>query len=234
MADRKYDLIRFYGLLTKLEDELGGQRRLAQCDGRMDWPDRGVYFFFEKGEARTNSGDDDRVIRVGTHALKQGSSTTLWKRLSQHRGTRRPYGGNHRGSVFRKHVGKALQHQEAALHFPSWGQGNNAPSEVRRQEQPLEALVSDTIGDMPFLWLDIGDSAGPESLRGYVERNAIALLSNFEKEPVDPPSASWLGFHCPSERVQKSGLWNSNHVNDVCDGSFLMKLAELIARQNAK
>jgi hypothetical protein len=40
---------------------------------------------------------------------------------------------------------------------------------------------------MPFLWIAIDDEPGAKSLRGYVERNAIALLSNFEKEPLDAP-----------------------------------------------
>lgn len=232
--DRQAELTRFYKLLDELGSKLGGRGRLAQCDGRMIWPERGVYFFFEQGENRSESGSGSRVVRIGTHALKLGSQTTLWKRLSQHRGTQRPCGGNHRGSVFRKHVGKALLRRDPDLNFPSWGQGNNAPSDARGQERPLEALVSGIIGEMPFLWLDIDDAAGPESLRGYVERNAIALLSNFGKELLNPPSTDWLGSHCPSERVQKSGLWNSNHVNDIYDDTFLEKFADLIARQRAK
>lgn len=69
---------------------------------------------------------------------------------------------------------------------------------------------------MPFLWLAIEDEASPDSLRGYIERNAIALLSNFGKEPrLDPPSAKWLGNFCKNERVRRSGLWNDRHVDDV-------------------
>ena len=60
-------------------------------------------------------------------------------------------------------------------------------------EQPLEQRVSRVIGDMPFLWIDIGDEPGPASLRGYIERNTIALLSNFDRLPLDPPSTAWLG-----------------------------------------
>ena len=32
---------------------------------------------------------------------------------------------------------------------------------------------------MPFLWLEVPDPPGPDSLRGYIERNAIVLLSNY-------------------------------------------------------
>jgi hypothetical protein len=32
---------------------------------------------------------------------------------------------------------------------------------------------------MPFLWLAIDDEPSAHGLRGHIERNAIALLSNF-------------------------------------------------------
>ena len=81
---------------------------------------------------------------------------------------------------------------------------------------------------MPFLWLPIDDDAGPESRRGYLERNLIALLSNFQKPPLDPPSAAWLGTHSDRERVRESGLWNSNHVNEEYDPAFLDELEGLV------
>ena len=74
----------------------------------MDWPPRGVYFFHESGEARSGTGGGPRVVRVGTHGLKSGSGSTLWDRLSQHRGSSRSGRGNHRGSIFRLIVGIAL------------------------------------------------------------------------------------------------------------------------------
>ena len=46
--------------------------------------------------------------------------------------------------------------------------------------------MSNYIAAMPFLWLDIDDEAGPNSLRGSIEGNAIALLSNYARTPLDP------------------------------------------------
>jgi len=142
----------------------------------MDWPARGVYFFQEPGEGRTDTGSGPRIVRVGTHALKAGSRTTLWNRLSQHRGSAKTGGGNHRGSIFRLIIGTALVDLDGHT-CPTWGQGRSAPKDIREKEQPLEQLVSKTIGEMPFLWLEIADEPGPDSLRGYIERNTIALLS---------------------------------------------------------
>ncbi len=91
--------------------------------------------------------------------------------------------------------------------------------------------VSDRIGEMPFLWLAIDDHPGPESLRGYIERNAIGLLSNFNQESLDPPSDTWLGRDSGRERVRRSGLWNNNHVDERYDALFLEQLERLVNRR---
>ena len=86
------------------------------------------------------------------------------------------------------------------------------------------------IGNKPFLWLSVDDDPGPQSLRGFIERNAIALLSNYGKPPIDPPSDSWLGGYCSREKVRTSGLWNSNHVDESYDSALLDTLASLVER----
>ena len=227
-SSRLDDLKRFYSSLALLEKRLGGASRLSGCTGRMKWPARGIYFFRETDEVRADSGNGPRIVRVGTHALKTGSKTKLWTRLRQHKGVARSGGGNHHGSIFRLIVGAALIEKDG-LNYPTWGKGDTAPPEIRKLEQPLERMVSTVIGDMPFLWLAVEDEAGPDSLRGYIERNAIALLSNYGRHPIDQPSStSWLGHHCNREKVRASGLWNSNHVNEDYDPAFLDVLARLI------
>jgi len=221
MPDRLTHLRRFYSILQSLEEAVADKRVLSECNGRMAWPIRGVYFFFEPGEARTESGSGTRVVRVGTHALTKKSQTSLWQRLSQHRGTQSTEGGNHRGSIFRLLVGTVLMSRHPEVRCDTWGQGNTASSAVRRDEHHLEVLVSQHIGAMPFLWVAADDSAGPESVRGYLERNAIALLSNSNNPPMDAPSPGWLGHLCPRDRVRRSGLWNSNHVDENYDPAFL-------------
>ena len=228
MSNRREDLVRFYGILDLLERTIGGVRCLSGCSGRMDWPQRGVYFFRETGENRTDTGTGPRIVRVGTHALKAGSGTKLWTRLSQHKGQRSSSGGNHRGSIFRLIVGAALV-QTHGYDFPTWGRGNTASGEIRQSELALEKQVSTVIGNMPFLWIPIEDGAGPDSLRGYVERNAIALLSNFEKPPLDPASKDWLGHRSDRPRVRASGLWNQNHVEESYAPDFLERLEALVA-----
>jgi hypothetical protein len=221
------DLVRFYKILADLETKIGGAQKLAPCSGRMDWPNRGVYFFFEQGENRSDTGNGPRVVRVGTHALKSGSGTKLWTRLSQHRGQAETGGGNHRGSIFRLIVGAALINRDR-LGFPTWGVGNTANKTVRSAEVDLERHVSEFIGRMWFLWLAIEDEPGPSSRRGYIERNSIALLSNFNRRVLDAPSKAWLGHHSNRKRVRKSGLWNQNHVEEAYEAVFLDILDRLV------
>jgi len=87
---------------------------------------------------------------------------------------------------------------------------------------------------MPLVWLSIGDEPGPESLRGKIERNSIALLSNFNKAPLDWPSPLWLGHHCNRERVRASGLWNQNRVDECYDPDFLEDLEQLVVNGKAE
>lgn len=225
---RLQHLIRFYSLLDKLEQDVGGERKLADCSARMKWPRRGVYFFRESGEVRSDTGKGPRIVRVGTHALKADAGTKLWTRLAQHKGQLNTGGGNHRGSIFRLLVGTALIGRHG-YDFPTWDVGNNASGDVRKGELALERDVSRVIGNMPFLWLSIGDEAGPESLRGYIERNSIALLSNYQKPPLDRPSPEWLGSRCGRELVRASGVWNSKHVDERYEPAFLDRLDLLVS-----
>lgn len=226
--ERLEDLRSFYGLLGSLERRLGGARRLAECSGNLHWPKRGVYFFMEDGESRSDSGSGPRIVRVGTHALTSTSRTTLWNRLSQHRGVTRSGGGSHRGSIFRLLIGSALiglgEHA-----CETWNDRKSvASAEVRAAEMPLEQAVSKYIGAMRLLWLDVDDAPGRDSDRGVIERGSIALLSNYGKAPVDVPSDRWLGHHCASPLVRASGLWNQNHVQERYDRTFLDRLEELV------
>ena len=198
------DQKRFYSAIDRLTHCGGGARMLATCSGRLSWPSRGVYFFMENGEFRSDTGAGPRIVHVGTHALKSTSRTKLWNRLSQHRGQARTGGGNHRGSIFRLLIGTALMTRDGHA-CPTWDVGNSARSDVRAGELLLEREVSRYIGAMLFLWISIDDEPGRESLRGCIERNAIAILSNFDKDKVDAPSVTWLGRHCNRERVQEIG-----------------------------
>jgi hypothetical protein len=220
MHFREEDIRCFYETLQELESRHSGARSLTESASR-DCPQPSLYLFFEPGERRSGSGDGACVVRVGAHAQKPSSYAKLWTRLSQHRGALRSGASNHRGSIFRLLGGSALISRDG-LSRPTWDiQRSNAPSPVRAAEAELERLVSRTIGAMPVLWLSVDDYPGADSDRGIIERDAIALLSGWERGAIDPPSAPWAGRASTRDMVRRSGLWNNNHVDGTYDPAFL-------------
>src|SRR4051812_3899633 len=237
------DLVRFYALLDRLADRVRGRRTLASVGSFNDWPTRGVYFFFEAGEMRRESGEGPRVVRVGTHALTVGSRSTLRQRLTQHRGLNAG-GGNHRGSIFRLLVGQALSSRAAAPYCASWGVKGDAETatlalglpraELVEAERLVEEAVTRYLGAMRVLWVNVDDEPGPGSVRSVIERSAIALLSNLGREPLDPPSPEWLGFSSDQPLVRGSGLWNQRHVEEAHHGAFLDALGGVIEQTGSR
>lgn len=222
------EVVDLYDVLAEAEQLSGGKRLLPQCNGKMPWPDKGIYFFFEAGENRSDSimhasgkhsQQKMRVVRVGTHALTLKSNAKLWTRLHSHRGT--AYGGgNHRGSIFRLLLGQALMRREQLTLPPpaNWGVGSSAPSPVCQAEQPVERLVSQYFDNMPFVWLPVPDRQDRIDIEAY----CIALLSNYNQTPgIDRPSRNWLGSHSPRRFVRDSGLWNNNCVVDHQSGFII-------------
>lgn len=212
---------RFYALLTRIAAlSTGPNRKLSQQTTASVQQQRGIYFFFEDGEMRMTAPFQHRVVRIGTHAVSQGSKATLWNRLRTHRGGGDGH-GNHRGSIFRLHVGESLiRRSELEPIFSTWGKGQSAPAEVRSAEEEIELAVSEHIGEMPVVWLEVADESSADSDRAYIERNFISLLAG-PTGPLDLPSGNWLGRWSSREAITYSGLWNVNHVYEEFDARSL-------------
>jgi hypothetical protein len=192
-------------------------------------PDSEEAYFIIAPSFNVERGQMPRILRVGTHAVSQGSKTTLWDRLSTHRGTSAGR-GSHRSSIFRLHVGRAWARFAEKETWPtSWAQGQSATLHVRQGEERLEQQVSKLIRAMRVLWLDVGDEPGPSSERAYLERNAIGLLSRMG---LLRPSAEidWLGYFSSDWRIAASGLWNLNHVFRRPDAHFIKRMTVAVER----
>lgn len=148
-----------------------------------------MYFCRESGEQKFDTGVDPRIVRVGTKAPKAALGTELWTRPLQHKSQPATGSGNHRGSIFRLLVGAALIRRDS-FQGPTWGIGNIANPDLRESASAcLERDVSRIIGNMPFAWLSIEDDAGPQSLRGYIERNSIRIRPG-QRRPTE------MGHEC--------------------------------------
>ena len=227
---RTHDLDRLYRLLDRLAERVDGPLRLEACDGRQDWPERGVVLFLSPDETR-GDGDQRRVTHDGTHAVEEGDDGTLWDRLRTHRGTvsgKYADGGDHRASALRRRVGAAmLRRDDLAGRYDEWGEGGSTP-ERREHEHPHEKRVSTYVRDLPFLWVAVDDAPAPDSDRSFLARHLVGLLSNYMREAIDPRSAGWLGKHCPERAVRMSGLWNDEHVRVEHDHHVLRVLEDYI------
>ena len=212
---------RFYALLARVAAlNTGLNRKLSQQAAASFGRKLGIYFFFEDGEMRMTAPFQQRVVRIGTHAVSEGSKATLWDRLRTHRGGGDGL-GNHRGSIFRLHVGESLiRRADLEPIFPTWGKGQSASTEIRSAEEEIELAVSEHIGNMQVAWLEVPDSSSADSDRSYLERNFIALLAG-PTGPLDLPSGNWLGRWSTREAVTSSGLWNVNHVYENFDTTSL-------------
>ena len=213
---RDTDISCFYELLGELSQRSGGPRRLRDCTANSGWPVNGVYFFFEDGENR-KAGQGLRIVRVGSHALKRTtpSRETLWNRLEDHRGRQDgETGPRHSHSIFRKYIGGAIIRRDQL------GGPGVLDNWYHCRRQPLadliELKVSQYIGVMPFLWLEVPSL----QMREDIETGAIALLS-LRGGGADPPSPNWLGLYARPVQIRTSGLWNVHHTTRSYDPGFL-------------
>lgn len=210
-AEQRRPLVdEFYGLIEEQAEAIGGFWSLPDCSGDDHWPEHGVVFFVEPGEMRED-GETPRIVRVGTHALTPTSKTRLWDRLRSDRGAlggANPGSGNHRASALRRYVGRALMAREG---FPeaaaTWGGTGKISAQAKQDELALEIAVSRHIAEMDFVWMAVPRLED----RLAIESGAVSLLSNLNRDPLDPPSADWLGRDA-GQTIAGAGLWNVDHA----------------------
>jgi hypothetical protein len=191
------------------------QNFLLRDLGEISLPKQGVYIFLDDSE-RSLVGHGPRIVRIGTHAVSEGSKASLRNRLRNHFGKEDGL-GSHRGSVFRLHVGRAML-EAAGGHgsLPTWGAGQHATREVVAAEAALEREVSQYVGNLRLFVIPIEDNASKNSRRALVERQLIALLTE-DMIPIDPPSNHWLGAWSPTPPIAEMGLWNIREVGGTYD-----------------
>jgi hypothetical protein len=206
---RQQFIDQFYKLLGLLIQQNNGYKFLS--NPIVGLPTKGVYFFFEEGIYRNNS-TTHKVMRVGTHSTQGENNTTLTQRLRQHKGNLRNGGGNHRGSVYRKHVGHALINLNGLNDiYPNWGVGNHANQIIIQNELPHEITTSNIIRQYPFTYLKVPTFQE----RSLIEKCSIEILSNSNQGlQIDVPHINWLGFSAQNPLISNSHLWNVHYVND--------------------
>jgi hypothetical protein len=218
---RPAELSTLYDHLAKLLDNSDGPHYLRNYEPDA-YPDAGIYFFFSPGTDLSAPPSTWRLTRIGTIGVSEGSSATLANRLRQHRGTGSSSkygenGGNHRGSIYRQHVGAAfLAFHDVVEDYPHWGEQTRDLDDVeavRQHEHSIEQQVSGYLRNLPFLVVDVPGPSHSTNDRSYIERNTIALVSQ-QRRQHDITLSGWLGEHSPRHEIRRTGLWNLQHVNE--------------------
>jgi len=213
MALRIGDLDRFYSWVN-VEREAGRTFPFADLSTSAV-PKRGVYIFLDPAE-RNFRCEAPRVVRIGTHAVSEGSQASLRGRLRTHLGPVSEI-GNHRGSIFRLHVGRAmLEGGRGHASLPTWGEGQDAGSDTKALEQAHEIAVSRYLQRLHVALLDVDDEPSKNSMRARVEMQLIALFSDTMRT-IDLPTSDWLGLKSPVAPIRQSGLWNIRGVGGKYD-----------------
>lgn len=233
ISKRRVAVVRSYEIFAQLAAHMG-LRRLREILAEK-LPKQGVYFFFDDDERTKFSSVIPRLVRVGTHGVSSGSVATLRNRLRTHLGTRAG-AGNHRASVFRLHVGRAIIERDGLLErYPNWGRGQSAPKDTTKPEAPLESKVSEYIGNLRVLVIPVSDTAGTGSMRATIERQFISMFSE-NLCTIEDSSPTWLGRFSDKPSIRDSGLWNIRDVGGEYDLKFIPLLEGLTKRnlfQNA-
>jgi hypothetical protein len=179
-------------------------------------PSDGLYFFYENREINSHDGAP-RIVRVGNHPRSVGG---LRNRLRNH------YSGNKNGSVFRKFLGGALirrrnPNDSCLLPEPGQGHWERHGERTCSRCKPVEQEVSQLLKEhFSFRCVRIVDRT---------ERNRFEqlLIASLARCPGCKASATWLGQHAYSPRVQQSGIWNSDFVD-----SMPLTVSELVRFEN--
>lgn len=233
---RPQQLTALYRAFSKLNDEIDGPYYLENYSSDLDYPQRGIYIFFTpSSDLEHDHHSSWSVARIGTVGVAEGSTNTLAKRLRQHRGNENGryaengHGGNHRGSIFRLHVGKSFIIRDG-LNYPLWGKRRSQWPEdadtasVRKQETPLEQRVSKYIRDHPYLVLNVPGTPGPKCDRAIIEKELIATFGFYHRQYDTIRDSTWLGTHNPQKEIYKSGLWNIDGVEGFPAPSVVNKV----------
>jgi hypothetical protein len=224
---RRSAIAHSYKMFEQLSEAIGLRRLEDVLEEEI--PKQGVYFFFDENEPSAFSKSLPRLVRIGTHGVSLGSAATLRTRLRTHFGTRAG-SGNHRASVFRLHVGRALIERDALQDaYPNWGRGQSATKDVTVAEAPMETRVSKYIGGLRVLYIPVVDLAGTGSMRATIERQFISMFTESQCA-LEEASPSWLGRSSDKPSIRASGLWNVRDVGSPYDLKFIPLLDGLASR----
>lgn len=178
-------------------------------------PNKGIYFFYEKGEYCGHGTGSPRIVRVGTHRGGNFRSRiaydhyNLRERKMETLDQQRP----HDRSIVRCHIGRALLNRARDPYLAVWKMDFTTRKirDAKRhlldlnKEMVIEKEVTQILRqEFSFRFVEIADQIqrmGKEGLEG-------ALIGTLVRCPQCTPSDGWLGLAHPEPKIRESGVWN--------------------------
>lgn len=165
----------------------------------------GIYILFEKSEKFKGF---NRVVRIGSHT----GDNRLLTRINEHY-----IKGNHRDSIFRKHLGRCfLTINKKTDYIENWDLKIKRKVDKERNlhrinweiENEYEQIITKYIRDS-FSFVTIPNLTN-EKERIRLEKGLIATFAQaIEKVSSD----NWIGNHHPNARIRNNKLWNIQHLS---------------------
>lgn len=108
----------------------------------------------------------------------------------------------------------------------TWG-SKSRPTEAgsRDAEKIIELAISEYLGRMHFVVLSVDEPSDTNTGRRIIEQQSPGLLSAGLANGIESASSNWLGRWSPHPVIQKSGLWNVDHVGGEYEACFLDAIA---------
>jgi hypothetical protein len=164
----------------------------------------GLYVLFEKGE---KYNEFDRIVRIGSH----DGDDNLIKRLGHHF-----MKDKHRGSVFRKHIGRCFLNFENNDYLEHWDRPFKSRVEKAKHAQFVDLEYEKVYEKMvtKHIHEKLSFAVIPKVFdREQRDRIESGLISGLNKSPNKISSENWLGNFHPDHRIRNAKIWNIEYLN---------------------
>lgn len=180
-------------------------------------PQNGIYFFYEHGETWGHTGNEPRIVRVGSHTGQDNLRTRISETylLDESRllsNADRPKPADR--SIFRKNLGRALLNRRRDEYLQVWQIDFTLRSNREQlghlrdiaKERWLESEISRLLRER-FSFRAIAVDDGTD--RTHLEKHLIGTVANCRS---CSPSRNWLGRHSPETKIAGGNLWEVQHL----------------------
>ena len=183
--------------------------------------ENGIYFFYEEGESWGHNGNQQRIVRIGTH--REGNFRSRIKErflLDERRmGFDKTEPAPKDRSIFRKNIGRALLNRARDDYLRIWEIDFTTRKNLDRyadlrdidKEKRTELEITRILRtDFSFRAIPL-QSEVKRMGRGGLEARLIGTVARCD---LCEPSNSWLGRHSPKPEIRESGLWLVQHLSN--------------------